>query len=213
MRISFLVAAIGPALTYQAYGGGAPKACYRVEVEITNQAKIPLGLLEDSEQSATKIFSGIGIQLTWADELKRAYPPAACIHSLATQYIAVEIIPHAPASFSSAALAMAMPGAVSSVRIAVFYDRVEPLLAGHHASQATIFGYVLAHEIGHVLQGVARHSDVGVMRSRWLDNDFKQMSIGALAFTNEDVRLIRRGFESVNWPGCCSHLIWIPTLE
>jgi hypothetical protein len=51
--------------------------------------------------------------------------------------------------------------------------------------------YVLAHEIAHVLQGVARHSDSGVMRARWTDLDYQWMSKGALKFATEDVQLIR----------------------
>ena len=204
MRISFLLAVIGSATSFEAYAGTrAAKTSYKVDVEMTSQVNIPMGLLKDGEQAATMIFSGIGIQLTWADESQRARLSEAGLHSLATQEIAVEIIPHAPAGFSSIALAMALPRAVSGVRIAVFYDRVEPLLRGHHASQATILGYVLAHEIGHVLQGVARHSDVGVMRARWLDNDFKQMSLGALTFTNEDIQLIRHRFESASLLATC----------
>jgi len=191
MRISFLVAVIGSAIGFHAYAG-ATKTSYRVNVEITNTANIPVGLLKDGEQAAARIFSGIGIQLTSADKLQEACVPANCIHSSATQDIAVEIIPHAPATFSGAALAMAMPRAVSGVRIAVFYDRIQPLLTGHHASQATILGYVLAHEIGHVLQGVARHSEIGIIRARWMGNDFDQMGSGVLVFTSEDVQLIKR---------------------
>src|SRR5208282_5160871 len=100
---------------------------------------------------------------------------AGCVGEPATHDLAVEIVPHAPASFSDVALAMAMPYADSGVRIVIFYDRVEPLLRGHHAPEATILGYVLAHEIGHVLQGIARHSEAGIMRACWTDNDFKQM--------------------------------------
>jgi len=110
----------------------------------------------------------------------------------ATPDLAVEIVSHAPASFSHVALAMAMPYANSGVRIVIFYDRVAPLLRGQHAPQATILGYVLAHEIGHVLQGVARHSETGVMRARWTQNDFDQMGKGVLTFTSEDVELIQR---------------------
>jgi hypothetical protein len=93
---------------------------------------------------------------------------------------------------------MAMPYAASGVRIVIFYDRVEPLLRGHHAPQAKILGYVLAHEIAHVLQGIARHSDTGIMRARWLENDFKQMGIGALTFTGEDIQLIRHRLDSAS---------------
>jgi hypothetical protein len=65
------------------------------------------------------------------------------------------------------------------------------LLRGHSAPEATVFGYVLAHEIGHVLQGTARHSDVGVMRARWASSDFVEMGKVLLTFTKEDEEQIR----------------------
>jgi hypothetical protein len=102
---------------------------------------------------------------------------------------------------------MALPYADSGVRIVVFYDRVEPLLSGHHAPQATILGYVLAPEIAHVLQGVARHSETGIMRARWTDNDFKQMGIRVLRFTPEDVQLIRRRLAPRDASTGCSELL------
>ncbi len=118
--------------------------------------------------------------------------------------LAVEIIPHAPASFSDVALAMSLPYADSGVRIVIFYDRVEPLLRGHHATQATVLGYVLAHEVAHVLQGIARHSETGIMRARWTDNDFKQMGIRVLTFTPEDVQLIQQRLSPRDAPARCS---------
>ena len=84
MRISFLVAVIGSAIGFHAYAG-ATKTSYRVNVEVTNAANIPIGLLKDGEQAAARIFSGIGIQLTPADNLQEACAPANCIHSSATQ--------------------------------------------------------------------------------------------------------------------------------
>jgi len=129
---------------------------------------------------------------------------ADCVGEAATHNLAVEIVPHAPDSFSDVALAMALPYADSGVRIVVFYDRVEPLLRGHHAPQATVLGYVLAHEIAHALQGIARHSETGIMRARWTDNDLKQMGIKVLTFTPEDVQLIQRGLARRDASAGCS---------
>ncbi len=171
---------------------------YRVNIQLSSQVAAPPDLLRDGQDAAGNIFAGIHVRLTWVqlrwtDQMQPASNAVAdCVGEAATHNIAVEIVPHAPASFSNVALAMALPYADSGVRIVVFYDRVEPLLGGRHAPQATVLGYVLAHEIAHVLQGIARHSETGIMRARWTDNDLKQMGLKELTFTPEDVQLIRR---------------------
>jgi hypothetical protein len=171
----------------------ASKNWYKVNIRLNSQVPLPVALLKDGQESAATTFAGIHVQLTWETELQQASTTiSACSGRSTMNDLAIEIVPHAPPSFSNAALAMAMPYAASGVRIVIFYDRVEPLLRGHNSPQAKILGYVLAHEIAHVLQGIARHSDTGIMRARWLENDFKQMGIGALTFTGEDILLIRR---------------------
>jgi hypothetical protein len=186
---------------------------YRVNVQMSSQVASPPDLLRDGQQAASNIFAGIHVQLTWVklmwtDQMPQASNAASdCVGEAATHNLAVEIVPHAPASFSDDALAMALPYADSGVRIVVFYDRVEPLLRGHHAPQATVLGYVLAHEIAHVLQGIARHSETGIMRARWTDNDLKQMGIKVLAFAPEDVQLIRRPLAHRDASPVCSELL------
>jgi hypothetical protein len=172
--------------------------CYRVSVRLSNQAEAPADLLRDGEGATSTIFAGIHVQLTWVhltwrDQTRhQSMAVSGCIDEPATHDITLEIVRHAPAGASGAALAMAMPYADDGVRAVIFYDRVEPLLQLHHAPQATVLGYVLAHEIAHILQGTARHSETGVMRARWTENDFQQMRIRMLTFTSEDVLLIRQ---------------------
>jgi|HubBroStandDraft_5_1064220.scaffolds.fasta_scaffold221317_2 hypothetical protein len=165
---------------------------YRVNVRMSSQVVAPRGLLRDSQHAATVIFARIHVQLKWRGQNQQASKVVAgSMGEPATHDLAVEIVPHAP-SPRNVALATAMPLADSGVRIVVFYDHVEPLLQGHHAPQATVMGYVLAHEIAHVLQGVARHSETGIMRANWTDGDFQLMGTRLLTFTPEDVQLIRR---------------------
>jgi hypothetical protein len=178
---------------------------YRVNVRMSSQLQEPPDLLRGGQDAASRIFAGIHIQLVWTGQTQQVSNPVA--GEPATRNLAVEIVPHAPASFSDVALAMAMPYAESGVRIVVFYDRVDPLLRGHNAPAATILGYVLAHEIAHVLQGSARHSETGIMRARWTDNDFKQMGIRVLMFTAEDVQLMRHRLEPEEVLTGCSVLL------
>ena len=172
--------------------------CYRVSVRLSNQAEAPADLLRDGEGATSTIFAGIHVQITWVQLTRRdqtshqSMAVSGCVGEPVTYDITLEIVRHAPASASDAALAMAMPYADAGVRAVIFYDRGQPLLQLHHAPQATVLGYVLAHEIAHILQGTARHSETGVMRARWTESDFQQMRIRMLTFTHEDVLLIRQ---------------------
>jgi hypothetical protein len=50
------------------------------------------------------------------------------------------------------------------------------------------------------MQGVARHSESGILKAQWSSSDFEEMVFHRLAFTNFDVELIRQGLaiESAN---------------
>jgi hypothetical protein len=205
-RIAIGLAAALCAITCNANAREHPEQnWYRVNVRMSSQVEAPPDVLRGAQDAASRIFAGIHIQLVWTSQTQQvSNPVAGCLGEAATRDLAVEIVPHAPASFSDVALAMAMPYAESGVRIVIFYDRVDPLLRGHNAPAATILGYVLAHEIAHVLQGIARHSETGIMRARWTNNDFKQMGIRVLIFTAEDVQLMRRRLATRDAPTGCS---------
>lgn len=59
------------------------------------------------------------------------------------------------------------------------------LYRSFHQSVADAFllGHVLAHELGHVLQGVARHSEEGVLKERWSAAEIQVMPTRQLRFT------------------------------
>ena len=63
-------------------------------------------------------------------------------------------------------------------------------------SEPAILAHVLAHEIGHVLQAIDRHSATGVMKAHWKGPDFADMSARPWDFTPEDVDLMRRGMSA-----------------
>jgi hypothetical protein len=59
-----------------------------------------------------------------------------------------------------------------------------------------LLGHVLAHEIGHILQGVERHSSTGLMKERWDYRDYVEMQRQPLRFTAEDLLLIQQGLKN-----------------
>ena len=176
---------------------------YHVNVHMSTKEGVPLqaALLWDSQTTATEIFAKIGIDLTWRSGRSRRR--ATCAGESGTRDLAIEIVPYAPTSINDGALAMARPYGDSSVHIMIFYSRVAPLLREHDSAQAKILGHVLAHEITHVLQGMARHSETGIMRARWTRDDYSQMGVGGLRFGAEDVRFIRLGIASFEAKAGC----------
>ena len=76
--------------------------------------------------------------------------------------------------------------------IVVLFDRVshaDPSFSGR------LLGYTVAHEVTHILEGVARHSQSGIMKAHWGLEDQYQMRRGRLGFAAEDVGLIYQGLD------------------
>jgi hypothetical protein len=192
-RIGKGLAIVLCAVSWKANAKAHPaQTCYRVNVQLSSRIEAPPDLLRDGEDAASTIFAAIHVQLVWADQThENSKAVAGCAGELTVHDLGVKIVPYAPANVSDAAVAMAMPYPDSSPRVVIFYDRLEPLLRWRPVPEATVLGYVLAHEITHVLQGIARHSEMGIMRARWTDNDFKLMRIKVLTFTTQGVQLIR----------------------
>jgi hypothetical protein len=130
----------------------------------------------------SKIFSSIPVTIAW----KRG---TACESS---GVIHIRIREETPAKLLPGALAYARP--YEGTYIEIFYDRIRDM--AKLEQRPHLLAYVLAHEITHILQGVARHSDTGIMKARWNDVDLEEIRRGELAFAPEDIPLIEAGRES-----------------
>ena len=131
-----------------------------------------------------KVFAGAGIRLRWT----RPSDPEA---------IWIEIACTAPEGTPQGALAMTRLYTRDRASITAFQDRI---LAVHRSPRliAPLLGYVLAHELGHRLQGIERHSETGIMKPSWTPADYDQMGKGLLAFTQLDIQLIHAGLRKVS---------------
>jgi hypothetical protein len=55
---------------------------------------------------------------------------------------------------------------------------------------------VMVHEITHLLEGVCRHSESGIMKAFWTDEDKSGMRGHPMPFAAEDVELIGTGLKA-----------------
>jgi hypothetical protein len=145
----------------------------------------PTPVLLLAEARAAGMFSSSGLRIEWHGKT----PDGG---QVPTGAIAIRLIPQTPVGFLPRALAFTRP--FEGVHITVFWDRIQQ--ATRSAPPAVVLAHVLVHEITHILQGVDRHSDSGVMKARWSDKDYAAMAWKTLPFTPEDILLIRLGLQS-----------------
>jgi hypothetical protein len=87
---------------------------------------------------------------------------------------------------------MAFAQLQEAVHIVVLYDRIQKS-AGDPTQASALLAHVMTHEITHLLQGVSRHSETGVMKAHWDKHDLAQMAYKPLPFAPEDIDLIQHG--------------------
>jgi hypothetical protein len=138
---------------------------------------------------ATSIFKKAGVAIDW----RGPKPP---INGIPATWLRVELLERTPAEVQPGALAFAYPYAGCSKRISVFIDRIRSLAHGPE-DESALLAYVLVHEISHVIQGVERHSDTGVMKAHWSAQDRAEIFARRLGFLDQDVLMLRNGL--VHW--------------
>ena len=158
---------------------GAVQAEQRVIVYVQDGAIVPGQTLARAEGLASEMFAGAGVRITW----RVGHPNGEAI---------TVGMSDVPSAYHPEALAFALP--YEGVHITVFYDRIHKGFAPDLVP--ILLAHVLVHEITHVLQGIDRHSETGVMKAHWSSTDYALMRNKPLPFTDWDVELIQGGLAS-----------------
>ena len=141
-----------------------------------------------AERYASGIFAGADVSVEW-----RSGKPAETPSPNGTTFI-VELTDRTPVDDHKGALAYALP--YEGVHITLFFDRI-------HATDKNlpdaVLAHVLTHEITHMLEGVNRHSQTGVMKPRYTREDVMTMRSKPLTFAQCNVshcfrRTVSRSF-------------------
>ncbi len=142
-------------------------------------------VLWHAEAVASRMFAGIGVSVEWIPgkpPLRR--PTGAC----STRLVEVRLVVRSPEGGSPGRLGYAELSSRFPGRAVIPVDRLNHAVPPDWLPY--VMGYVLAHEVTHVLQGVARHSETGVMKARWTFADYTRMVSGKLEFAPLDASII-----------------------
>jgi hypothetical protein len=178
-------------------GAQPPDAGMQIEVQIYNYSKVPHEMLVRAEQESARIFERIGIATIWLDcPLTSQEAVRNRAHALpdAPTRLALRFLSNSMADslgvdgdiFGSALL----PAEVGFGVVAnVYADRTREL--ADRREFEVILGWVIAHELGHLLLGEHRHAAAGIMHARWRARELKPNGQAAMLFLPAEAKRIR----------------------
>jgi len=179
--IALLVAAASCGAAAPAYAVDGPARLY-VQVAICEGEDVPADIVASAERVAGDVYRAIGVAIEWSD--------AGCTEG--ERSLTVNMIPRQASlvHVSEVTLGFAEPG--TSVAT-ILYDRVVAYARRYRVKRDVLLGYVMAHELGHLLLPPNSHSAEGVMRS---EINMEEAAAKRLRFTKEQGRLIVQKIET-----------------
>jgi hypothetical protein len=154
-----------------------------------NHAHVGDETLARAEKTTSEVFERAGVRLVWlegfayAAERGKAEIPAP--EDPAT--LVVKLQPASEAARYGVRSACEGIGFESGAIVFVRGRNPSSTLA----ADGTHLGYVIAHELGHILLGPDAHSIVGIMRGTFLQQDWEKAAQGTLGFTRSQQKQIR----------------------
>jgi len=171
----------------------AREAADRLQVTILvyNDADVEPAALLAAERTAANIYKEAGVDMVWMNCLSQAGPEVDRCKPATDPRQLILRIEHQAQALTADKYGVAYLGADGRGKYCdVFFDRMLEVWRAEPASDATILGIVMAHELGHLLLGFNAHSAAGIMRAQWRFKDFFWGELGR-AFSPEEIRTIR----------------------
>jgi hypothetical protein len=151
-----------------------------VHIFVRGSQHVDLLVVHGAQQRASEMLRSAGIQIVW--KIGRLDHAACCNPQLVLEY-------GTDHSRAPDVMAYAFPYGNGSRGIKILYHRI----VAKRRRPEKVLAHVIVHEVTHMLQGFARHSDSGIMKAHWGPEDYQQIEQSPLAFTAEDINLIQLG--------------------
>lgn len=174
----------------------APDQPQRLQVSVFNDARLDSATLAEAEARASAVFSEASIEVDWlvcgpADPADFSPSHSACSALAWPSHLSVRIRPQG-VSVSADTFGQAFVDAGGKgLYASVYFQNLS--VSSHHPqlSNAEMLGYVLVHELGHLLLGTNSHSHTGVMQARWDSSALSAAARSSLFFTPTESSILR----------------------
>lgn len=148
-------------------------------VAVYNQAGVDALTMAHAERVAGEAYRGAGIEITWL-EVDRNDDDNEFYMTVLTGGT------ETPYPKSEETVGFATPGSNAA---SVIYGRIRAVARRRHMPCGPLLGYVMAHELGHLLLPAHSHSESGVMQANL---DLRLAAAGKFGFTIGQVRQLQQ---------------------
>jgi hypothetical protein len=169
---------------------------------VYNYAEVPESVLQKATQEAHELFREAGVETRWLEcpfrmgQTEARY--LACKQPVSATDAVLRIVPPSmepcPNVRNSLGYTILLTGERLPTDGYVLYGKVRDRVRRcPWVSLPRLVGYVMAHELAHLLIGHEIHSRRGLMMRSWPEKVLVEMNRGARAFSTDEVRLLREG--------------------
>jgi len=171
-----------------------------LNVIVRFSAELPDGLVADAETSSARVFAKAGVAMQWRNCPARdgEFLDDACQGSTGGNDLVLQIVPRAERA-QGAVFGVAFVSGSGGAYADIFFDRIQRIHdENRKISIATLLGYVMAHEIGHLLLGEHSHSQAGLMLGKWHADELAKIGRGGLYFDSREAGLLHARVVELN---------------
>ena len=180
-----------------------PQECLQCEravtIQIHDYARVPADALGRARDIVSRVYASIGVRTEWLGVVrpreKRAKVDRETGSVAIGQMTLIILTPEMAARgrIAENILGFAAVPDEGMGRIAyVIYDRVRQTAAWASANEVDLLGFVMAHEIGHLLLPRGTRSNDGPMKAHLERRDIQQMDVRKIEFSAIEAEQIRR---------------------
>jgi len=167
-------------------------AAGRMSVSVCTRGNLSKNAAMGAEQVAASLFRSAGVEIVWAKcEIALEGDAAVERHWFTLRLRAggpfIKMDADAADALGQTYLSFDDTGYISDV----YYEAVQALASSRQLDFTSLLGYVMAHELGHLLLGPG-HAAMGVMRAKWDPRDLRAMDRHWLKFSPEEALRMRQ---------------------
>jgi hypothetical protein len=167
-------------------------AAAQMNVSVCTRGNLSKKVAVGAEEAASSVFRFAGVEIVWPKcEIALEGDAAMQQHWFTLRLRAGSpLIKMDPDSFDALGqtyLSFDDTGYIADV----YYEAVQTLASSKQLDFTSLLGYVMAHELGHLLLGPG-HAAMGVMRAKWDPRDLRAMDRHWLEFSREEVLRMRQ---------------------
>lgn len=172
---------------------GRARPAVILTVSVFNDARLPPLVMEEAKQRAEEVFERAGVSLNWLDcgSPGRRRPDRGCLALSFPEHLSVRLIEGLQERngevYGQSYLDARGQGNYANVYISALASSKALSLV----KEGDLLGYIVVHELGHLLLGGNSHSPEGLMRAKWQVAELHEAASGTLGFSAEQAQRMR----------------------